>query len=251
MHRICPLVFVALLSPLELRGADQKLVQAAVMSAAEANQAAAADERFVYAIDSAVVAKYNRASGERVALSTGSAKHLNSGFLRDGNLYCAHSNYPQKPEKSEVMALDVETMVLSQLKDFGEYRGSLTWVVRDGKFWWCNFARYGADNAKTTLVKMDDAWKELGDWNYPPDVLKELGNYSISGGIWRDGLLLVTGHDRRVIYRLRLPETGTVLELIDVMPAPFAGQGIAIDPKTGGLIGIDRAKRQVVFAEFR
>ena len=37
MHRICPLVFVALLSPLELRGADQKLVQAAVMSAAEAN----------------------------------------------------------------------------------------------------------------------------------------------------------------------------------------------------------------------
>src|SRR6188474_2227181 len=106
MHRLCLLVFVALLLSLESRGADQKLVQAAVMSAAEANQAAAADERFVYAIDSAVIAKYDRTSGKRLAVSAGSAKHLNSGFLHDGKLYCAHSNYPQKPEKSEVMTLE-------------------------------------------------------------------------------------------------------------------------------------------------
>src|SRR5690606_24801350 len=47
------------------------------LPAPEAVQAAAADERFVYAIANSVVAKYDRASGERVAASTGEAKHLN------------------------------------------------------------------------------------------------------------------------------------------------------------------------------
>jgi hypothetical protein len=32
--------------------------------------------------------------------------------------------------------------------------------------------------------------------------------------------------------------------------SPFPGQGIAADPKTGGLVGIDRDKREVVFARF-
>src|SRR5439155_1693861 len=49
-----------------------------------ANQAAAADERFVYAVDDAVIAKYDRASGKELARSTGAAKHLNSGFLWRG-----------------------------------------------------------------------------------------------------------------------------------------------------------------------
>jgi hypothetical protein len=33
------------------------------------------------------------------------------------------------------------------------------------------------------------------------------------------------------------------------LPAPFTGQGIADDPATGGLVGIDRKQRQIVFAE--
>jgi hypothetical protein len=82
-------------------------------------------------------------------------------------------------------------------------------------------------------------------------VIADLGTMSISGGLWQGNTLLATGHDHRRIYRLRLPEAGTVLELIDILPAPFPGQGIAADPKTGGLVGIDRAKRQVVFAEYR
>ncbi|MHA3772552.1 carbon-nitrogen hydrolase family protein [Verrucomicrobiota bacterium sgz303538] len=221
------------------------------LSAPEANQAAAADDRFVYAIDSAVVAKYDRATGQRLALSTGKAKHLNSGFLWNGKLYCAHSNYPQKPEKSEIMVVDLDTMVLTPFKDFGEYRGSLTWAVHEGNSWWCTFAHYGAENAKTALVKLDENRQEQGAWTYPPEVIKELGQYSISGGIWKDGYLLATGHDHRVIYRLRLPENGTVLELVDVLSSPFPGQGIAVDPKTGGLVGIDRDKRQVVFGELR
>jgi hypothetical protein len=228
-----------------------KIVQTTVFTAPEANQAACADDRFVYAIDSKVIAKYDRTSGRQIALSTGDARHLNSGFLWEGKLYCAHSNYPRKPELSEIMVLDPETMVLSPFKNFGEYRGSLTWVVREGDVWWCNFAHYGTDNAKTVLVKLDAEWRELGAWTYPPEVIKELRQYSISGGIWRDGLLLATGHDHKVIYRLRLPAKGDVLELADILPSPFPGQGIATDPKTGNLIGIDRSKRQVVFAEIR
>jgi hypothetical protein len=231
--------------------APLRIVLTTTLTAPEANQAACADERFVYAIDSKVIAKYDRASGQQIAVSSGEAHHLNSGFLWQGKVYCAHSNYPRKPEKSEIMILDPQTMVLSQFKNFGEYRGSLTWVVRDDDVWWCNFAQYGADNAKTVLVKLDAEWRELAAWTYPPEVIKELGQYSISGGIWRDGFLLATGHDHKVVYRLRLPPKGDILELVDVLPSPFPGQGIASDPKTGAVIGIDRDKRKIIFAELR
>ncbi|WP_254511918.1 hypothetical protein [Anatilimnocola floriformis] len=68
------------------------------LAAAEAHQAAAADTKFVYAIASEKIAKYDRKTGERLSVSTGEAKHLNSGFFVDGLLYCAHSNYPRLPE---------------------------------------------------------------------------------------------------------------------------------------------------------
>jgi hypothetical protein len=54
-----------------------------------------------------------------------------------------------------------------------------------------------------------------------------------------------------VIYRLQLPTNGEVLKLVDVLSSPFPGQGIAADPATGGLIGIDRSKMKIVFAELR
>jgi glycerophosphoryl diester phosphodiesterase len=226
-------------------------IESGVLAAPEAFQAAAADEQFVYAIASAQIAKYERATGRRVAVSTGDAKHLNSGFFWNGRLYCAHSNFPQLPERSEIKTLDPATMRLATVKDFGSYGGSLTWCVRHAGHWWCNFARYGRDNAGTFLVKFDDRWCERARWTYPSELIAQLGSGSLSGGLWRDGFLLVTDHDRRVLYRLRLPRQGTVLELVDRLASPFAGQGIAEDLKTGGLVGIDRARRQVVFAKPR
>src|SRR5262245_34742926 len=74
-----------------------------------ATQAAAADERFVYAIDDAVIAKYDRATGKDLGRSTGEARHLNSGFLWKGKLYCAHSNYPHRPYQSDIRVLDPAT----------------------------------------------------------------------------------------------------------------------------------------------
>lgn len=226
-------------------------VATGTLPAPEANQAAAADRQWVYAIDNGVVAKYDRVTGNRVGVSTGRASHLNSGFLWEGRLYCAHSNYPKKPERSEIMVLDPASMQLRSFKNFGEYRGSLTWVLRKEGAWWCNFAHYGAENGKTVLVKLDDNWKELGAWTYPVEVVRDLGRMSLSGGIWQGDDLLATGHDKQVIYRLRLPDNGTVLQLMEVIASPFPGQGIAVDPATGGLVGIERAKRRVVFAALK
>lgn len=247
-------LFVWLLLTSYVPGGDGKWTTAVVIPAAEANQAAAADGRFYYAIGSTQVAKYDRHTRERVAVSTGEAKHLNSGFFLDGKLYCAHSNYPQKPERSEIFVLDPETMRLAVWKDFGTYdaehgSGSLTWAVRHDGHWWCNFARYGADNAGTFLVQFNDDWTERSRWTYPPEVIGKLGRHSLSGGLWRDGLLLVTGHDDRVLFRLRLPEAGTVLQRVDEQDVPFAGQGFAADPVTGGLIGIDRKQKQLILTQ--
>ncbi|MBI5757400.1 MAG: endonuclease [Planctomycetales bacterium] len=222
--------------------------QTGVLPAPEAVQAAAADEKHVYAITNTLVAKYDRRSGERLATSTGEAKHLNSGFMWEGKLYCAHSNYPQTPERSEIKVLDVESMRLTTFKDFGNFGGSLTWSVRHEDHWWCNFARYGDDNSQTFLVKFDNDWREQGRWTYPPEVVRELGRMSLSGGLWRDRSLLATDHDNLVLYQLRLPKAGRVLEFVGQHSAPFTGQGIAHDPHTGGLIGINRAMRQVIFA---
>lgn len=226
------------------------------VDAAEAKQAAAADEKHFYAVDNRVVAQYDRATGARKAVSTGAALHLNSGYLWEGKLYCAHSNYPQTPQQSDIRVLDPATMRLTVFKDFGDFGGSLTWSVRRDDVagqsgWWCNFAHYGDENSKTILIRFDDAWREQARYVYPPEVLKQLGNYSLSGGVWRGDQLLCTGHDDPVLFVLRLPRDGNVLELVEQVAVPFTGQGIAADPQTGGLVGIDRKRRKVVFAELK
>jgi hypothetical protein len=218
------------------------------LSAVEAHQAAAADDKFVYAITNTLVAKYDRETGKRFATSAGEAKHLNSGFLWERRLYCAHSNYPQTPEQSEIKVLDLDSMRLSTFKDFGNFGGSLTWAVRHDEHWWCNFARYGDQNAQTFLVKFDLDWREQGRWTYPAEVIRELHRMSLSGGLWCEGALLVTGHDDPVFFRLRLPKSGNVLEFSGLQSVPFTGQGFSHDPKTGGLVGINRSRHMVIFA---
>ncbi|MCC6507842.1 MAG: endonuclease [Pirellulaceae bacterium] len=217
--------------------------------AAEAIQAAAIDAQFVYAINNTQVAKYDRSSGQRLALSSGEAKHLNSGFAWEGKLYCAHSNYPLMPEKSEIKVLDVQSMELTTYKDFGDYGGSLTWCVREDDVWWCHFAKYAELNSKSFLVKFDSDWKEINRWTLPPGLIAQLGQYSLSGGLWHDGMLLATGHDDPIVFHLRLPKSGQVLELVGTEPAPITGQGFAIDRQSNELVGINRAKRLVVFAK--
>lgn len=224
--------------------------------AAEAHQAAAADQQFLYAVTNNKIAKYDRQSNKLTEKSKGKAYHLNSGFFWKGDLYCAHSdttfyykdfpNGKDKSERSQIKMLDVATMKLTTFKDFGDRGGSLTWAVFHNDRWWCNFARYRDGNRKTFLAKYivepDGDWREQARWVYPDYVLDQLGTNSISGGVWREDEPLVTGHDEAVLYRLQLPDAGNKLVCLGEYKVPFTGQGIALDPKTGGMVGIIRAR---------
>jgi hypothetical protein len=224
--------------------------QTRAVPAPEAVQAAATWGDSLYAIAGDRVARYDRASGRRLAVSTGEAHHLNSGFFWEGVLYCAHSNFPKKPDRSQVMRLDPAEMRLETVHDFGESDGSLTWVVRHGGQWWCSFVFYGKANTNSYLACYGDDWAERRRWRYPPELIPKLGRNSVSGGVWEGGTLLVSGHDARELYRLRLSEeTGGTLEVLGTLPAPFTGQGFAADPVTGGLVGIDRKRKEILLAE--
>lgn len=235
----------------KLPPASGSYVATRLLPSKHATQAAATDDKYVYAVSNTDVARYDRATGKELAVSKGEAVHLNSGFLDKGKLYCAHSNYPKKPHRSDIRVLDLETMRLEIFHTFEDAPGSLTWAVRQGEEWWCHFAHYGKDNGKSVLVRYDLRWKETGRWTYPKDLVADWGNFSLSGGIWHGGDLLATGHDEKVVYRLRVPKVGKVVEVIEAVASPFPGQGIASDPKTGGLVGIDRSKGAVVFASFK
>ena len=217
--------------------------------AAKAVQASVATLEHVYAIDSRSIAKYDRRTRELLSESTGAAIHLNSGFIWRGKILCAHSNYPSLPEQSQVMALDPNTMKLSPWKDFGDYGGSLTWIVRRGNRWLCNFAKYGEVNSDTFLVEFDNGFNEIQRWNYPSEVISNLGKYSLSGGVWYRGQLLVTGHDEQETYVLEIPKDGILLKYVATVGIPFTGQGFAVDKRRHGLVGISRAERQIIFIQ--
>ena len=214
-----------------------------------ATQAAAADRETVYAVSSTTVAAYDRKTGTLLGTSTDKAEHLNSAFVKDGKVYCAHSNYPKTPETSEVRVFDPATRELSVFHDFKTPPGSLVWNVHDGKRWWCCFAHYGNENAKTLLVRYADGFKEDARWTFPKAVVDDWDGMSASGGVWDGDTLLVTHHHWKVLYRLRLPREGRELELVEALACPFPGQGVAADPLAGGLVGIDRGARAVVYAK--
>ena len=213
-------------------------------------QAAAADEQFAYAISNSKVAQYDRKTGELKKLSTGDAEHLNSGWIWQGKIYCAHSNFPKLPEKSDLRVYDPDTGKLTIHHSFTKSLGSLTWAIRDpeNKFWWCCFAYYQKDNSKTYLAKMNDEFKELQRWSFPEKLVKDWDNASASCGIWDGATLLVTHHHFKVLYRLKVPEKGDTLEFVEALSCPFPGQGIAYDPVTKGLVGIHRPEKKILFA---
>jgi hypothetical protein len=223
----------------------------ALLASPHATQAAAADERHVYAISSTTVAWYARPGGHLVGTATTpDTRHLNSGFIHAGKVYCAHSNYPNEPPESDIRVFDPATGQLEVFHRFEQPPGSLVWcVVRDGA-WWCCFAHYGDRNADTLLVEYAPGGfdRAVRRFTFPPEVVADWDGMSASGGIWDGDTLLVSHHHFRVLYRLRLPEAGDRLELIEALDCPFPGQGFATDPATGGLVGIDRPRRRVVFA---
>ncbi len=114
--------------------------------------------------------------------------------------------------------------------------------------WWCNFARYGDKNGETFWSSSTAPGRNL-----PLDVSRECDQAtcrnSISGGIWYQHQLLVTGHDDGVFFVLDFAGEGNGAR---TRPhgsnAVHTGIGFAYDSATHGLIGIDRKKRELVMA---
>lgn len=237
--------------------------------AREAVQGVAVDGEHFYAIANSAIAKYDRASGGIVARWAASEdlplKHLNAGVVRDGQLYCAHSNFPDFPPTSSIEVFDCATLQHIESHSFGIYEGSLTAIDWHNGKWWCVFAHYSEKvnddpharpHSHTSLVQFDNEWRRTAGWVFPPKVLDRLAPHSCSGAVWgSDGTLYCTGHDRPEVYRLALPRSGSTLRLVETLKVPFPGQGIAwerpatLKTRGGRIWGIIRPKAEVVSVE--
>lgn len=242
---------------------DRVLTEVRRYDAPEAGQAVAVDDDYFYAIANSIIAKYDRETGERIAVWKSDKekplRHLNSGLVRDGKLYCANSNFPQWPEASSIEVWDTETLTHIDSHSLGICsEGSLTWIepVEDG--WYAVFANYSKkvnddpfakSHKSTQLIRYDKEWRRMSGWIFPKAVLDRFDPHSCSGGgFGPDGKLYCTGHDLGEVYQLEFPKAGSTLRLTETLGAPITGQGIAFHKNM--LWGIDRAKRQVVASKF-
>jgi hypothetical protein len=241
---------------------DRKFKDINKFNMIEARQGVAVDQDHIYVIGSQRIGKYKKTTGEVVAqweeTENGPIIHLNSGVIIEGKLYCAHSNYPAVPMTSSIEIWDAETLEHIGSHSFGIRWGSCTWVDRFDGYWWAAFAHYekwksvtGKGTEWTTVVQLDDQWQPLQAWVFPEAVVERMRPMSNSGGSWGpDGLLYCTGHDHPEIYAFRIPQRGSVLELVETIPINILGQGIAWDrSKAGFIYGIRKKDKQVILSE--
>ena len=232
--------------------------------APEARQGVAADADHFYAVGNRVVAKYDRATGARMAVwqgaDDGPIVHLNSCIVLDERLVCAHSNHPGIPMLSSLEIFDPETLEPIGSRSLGAYEGSLTWAIRHDGSWWLHFAHYanysgtpGKGPEWSTLVRFDDDWRRTAAYAYPVSLVERFTPDSSSGGNWGpDGRLYVTGHAAAEVYVLELPAMGSVLEWVETIPAPMEGQAWVFDPADPDQVfGIVRATGEVVVGTLR
>ena len=213
-------------------------------------------------IGSQRIGKYNKTTGELVARweerKDGPIIHLDSGVIIGGKLYCAHSNYSDVPMTSTIEIWNAATLEHIESFSFGIYRGSCTWIDWHDGYWWAAFAHYekwkhvtGKGSEWTTVVKLDDQWREIESWVFPEEVIQKFRPMSNSGGSWgADSLLYCTGHDLPELYAFRIPKRGSVLDLVEIIPINIYGQGIAWDRFDNGIIfGIRKKDKQVVVSK--
>lgn len=226
--------------------------------AAEANQGVAVDAEHFYAIDDKAIGKYEKATGRKVAEwkapKDSGIIHMNAGVVVDGRLYVAHSNFPAKPDASSIEIFDVRTLRPVDRKVFDEPIGSLTWALPEGAGWLVCFAHYqsNSDPGLSRIVRYDAEWTTWARWAFPPELVAKFGRYSSScGGFGPDGLLWVSGHDARELYRLDLPPGGGFAKWVGTVGFVSAGQAFAWDPtRPQELYSIQRKTRQVIVSRW-
>ena len=228
--------------------------------APEARQGVAADERFLYVISNTAIGKYDKSTGHRVATwfcpEGEPLIHLNAGVVKNGELWCAHSNYPGVPMLSSIERWNPRTLQPSGSHSFGRFAGSLTWVDQDATGnWFGFFAHYGnraaepgKDPSWSMLVQFDDAWQPVQSWSMPAELLEKFDRYSSSGGAFGpDGLLFMTGHDHPELYVMAFPEAGSTLRLVDTIAISAEGQAFCWDPRDDTILySILKRTREVI-----
>jgi len=233
---------------------DKSLQELKRFPAREAHQAVAVDDTAFFAISSREIGRYDKQSGrllKKWSPPEGShLRHLNSGIVIDGKLYCAHSNWPAVPLKNTIEVFSADSLEHLKTLSFPETAGAINWVDRRQGKWWIVFAFYGKEESvrRTRLVRYSDQWQPEAEWTFPQQVVKRFLPNSNSGGAWGpDGRLYATGHDHGELYVLRVPEKPGVMESLETIPAPIAGQGIAWDQSEPGILyGIIRRDKTVV-----
>jgi hypothetical protein len=228
-------------------------------AAIEAKQGVAADDDFLFVISNRAIGKYRKDTSERVGgwkdATNGPFVHLNAGIVRDGSLYCAHSNFPRVPMASSVEIFDTGTMKHVGTHSLGIDAGSLTWIAWRDDHWFACFAHYnasrektGRDNSWTQVVKFDKQWRRVAGWVFPPELIARFGGHSSSGGAFGpEGLLFVTGHTAKELYIVGFPEAGPVLRWTAIIPVSAKGQAFAWDRvKPGILYSINKSTSEVV-----
>jgi hypothetical protein len=226
----------------------------------EARQGVAADRRHVYVNANSSIGKYDKRTGQKLTSWEGDSAifiHMNSCTVVRTSLVCAASNYPQVPMASSVETFDTRTLKHMSSRSLGPAKGSLTWLDWHDGHWWAMFAHYdgrggeaGKDHRNAVLVSYNPDFVERGAWMLPTSVLTRLAPYSSSGGSWgADGLLYITGHDRREVYAMQLPNAGSTLTHVATLPLASPGQAIDWDPADERVLwSVDRAASQVVSA---
>lgn len=220
--------------------------------APEAHQAVAVDETSLYAITNRSIARYDKPAARVLAKWTAPddspVRHLNSGIVVDGRLYCANSNWPKMPLKNSIEVFEAATLKHLERLPFPDTEGAINWIERHKGAWWIVFAFYGEPNVRRTrLVRYSDDWKPTGEWSFPESVIQRFLPNSNSGGAFGpNGRLYVTGHDHAELYVLTVPETDDQLVHTGTVAAPIAGQGIAWDHSDIGTVyGIVRRDHQI------
>ena len=238
------------------QAANRVLREVRHFSVPQAHQGVAVDEDFVYAVTNRSIGKYTKHAGKLVKVWTAPAdaplKHLNSGVVIGGKLLCAHSNWPATPLKNSIEIWDAKSLEHIDRHELSRADGAFTWIDRHHGNWWGGFAYYGDEKsvARTEVVRFNADWKIEQSWRFPKSVVGRFLPYSNSGASWGpNGLLYATGHDPAELYAMRIPKSGETLELVDVVPMPIEGQGIAWDRSDLGVAyGIRRKSKAVVAA---
>ncbi|MDX2198378.1 MAG: hypothetical protein SF069_05330 [Phycisphaerae bacterium] len=222
--------------------------------APEARQGVAVDGRYFYAVVNTTIAKYDKASGERLARWSGPrgglVSHINACFAEADALWCANSNFPETPMASSIEVFNAEDLSHRNSHSLGILdEGSLTFIDRYRDGWLAGFAHYddvgglaykGAVFAGLTLY--DAQWRRTGGYAFPKSVLAAMAPHAASGGAFGpDGLLYVFGHSKPEMYVLAKPVMGPTLIHIATIAIDARGQAFDWDETQARvLFAIDR-----------